>query len=152
MLLGSPPDMVHSRRSRRTNSSTQRYKSQTTQVRPSFRDTTPAAADFRYRAPLLPRLVWPYSAGPPQNNASLFAKQPTARSAYVSISYFRLTCKCYIEFYLAEFDFGWLVSTSCLITICRLMPHICNNCFSTWSIQYFIFGYIIFVENAFAIH
>ena len=60
MLLGSPPDMVHSCRSRKTHSSTQPKTPLTTQVLPSFRESTPAVADCRYRAPLLPRLVWPY--------------------------------------------------------------------------------------------
>ena len=60
MLLGSPPDMVHSRRSRKTHSSTQPKTPLTTQVLPSFRESTPAVADCRYRAPLFPRLVWPY--------------------------------------------------------------------------------------------
>ena len=62
MLLGSPPDMVHSRRSRKTHSSTQRKENRIASQQPSFRDTTPAIADFRYRVPLPPRLVWPYFA------------------------------------------------------------------------------------------
>ena len=60
MLLGSPPDMVHSCRSRKTHSSPQPKTALTTQVLPSFRESTPAVADCRYRAPLFPRLVWPY--------------------------------------------------------------------------------------------
>ena len=60
MLLGSPPDMIHSCRSRKTHSSSQPKTTLTTQVLPSFRESTPAVADCRYRAPLLPRLVWPY--------------------------------------------------------------------------------------------
>ena len=60
MLLGSPPDMVHSCRSRKTHSSTQPKTPLSTQVLPSFRESTPAVADCRYRAPLFPRLVWPY--------------------------------------------------------------------------------------------
>jgi len=60
MLLGSPPDMVHSCRSRKTHSSSQPKTTLTTQVLPSFQESTPAVADCRYRAPLLPRLVWPY--------------------------------------------------------------------------------------------
>ena len=62
MLLGSPSDMVHSRRSRKTHSSTQRKENRIASQQPSFRDTTPAIADFRYRVPLPPRLVWPYFA------------------------------------------------------------------------------------------
>ena len=60
MLLGSPPDMVHSRQSHKTHSSSQPATTQTTQVLPSFRESTPAIAGCRYRAPLPPRLVWPY--------------------------------------------------------------------------------------------
>ena len=60
MLLGSPPDMVHSCRSRKTHSSSQPKTTLTTQVLPSFRESTPAVADCRYKAPLVPRLVWSY--------------------------------------------------------------------------------------------
>ena len=60
MLLGSPPDMVHSRQSRGTHSSTRPDAAQATQTSPSFRDTILAIADFEYRDPLLPRLVWPW--------------------------------------------------------------------------------------------
>ena len=60
MLLGSPPDMVHGYRLRKTHSSTQQRALRTASLRSSKRGSTPAIADFRCRAPLLPRLVWPY--------------------------------------------------------------------------------------------
>ncbi len=59
MLLGSPPDMVHGFLLRKTHPSTPYTAVQTTQIRPSLKDTTPAGADCRYKAPLSPRLVWP---------------------------------------------------------------------------------------------
>ena len=62
MLLGSPPDMVHSSQLRETHSSTQQNTVQTVKARPSDEGSTPAVADFRCRAPLIPRLVWPYFA------------------------------------------------------------------------------------------
>ena len=61
MLLGSPPDMVHSPQLRKTHSSTQQDTIQTALAKSSKKEYTPAVADFRYRAPLIPRLVWPYS-------------------------------------------------------------------------------------------
>ena len=60
MLLGSPPDMVHSSSLRKTHSSTQQNTTQFRETRPSSEESTPAVADFRYRVPLIPRLVWPY--------------------------------------------------------------------------------------------
>ena len=60
MLLGSPPDMVHGDRLRKTHSSTQHRALRTASLPSSKRGSTPAIADFRCRAPLLPRLVWPY--------------------------------------------------------------------------------------------
>ena len=60
MLLGSPPDMVHSSSLRKTHSSTQQNTTQFRGTRPSSEESTPAVADFRYRGPLIPRLVWPY--------------------------------------------------------------------------------------------
>ena len=60
MLLGSPPDMVHSSSLRKTHSSTQQNTTQFRGTRPSSEESTPAVADFRYRVPLIPRLVWPY--------------------------------------------------------------------------------------------
>ena len=60
MLLGSPPDMVHGCRLRKTHSSSQQRALRTASLRSSRRGSTPAIADFRCRAPLLPRLVWPY--------------------------------------------------------------------------------------------
>ena len=59
MLLGSPPDMVHSSQLRETHSSSQQNTGQTVKDRPSEEGSTPAVADFRCRAPLSPRLVWP---------------------------------------------------------------------------------------------
>ena len=60
MLLGSPPDMVHNVRLRETRSSTRKHLLRAASLRPSKKGSTPAIADFRCRAPLLPRLVWPY--------------------------------------------------------------------------------------------
>ena len=60
MLLGSPPDMVHSSRLRKTHFSTQGKAQNSHQDQPSKKEFAPAIADFRYRAPLPPRIVWPY--------------------------------------------------------------------------------------------
>ena len=60
MLLGSPSDMVHGCRLRKTHSSPQQRTLRTASLPSSRRGSTPAIADFRCRAPLLPRLVWPY--------------------------------------------------------------------------------------------
>ncbi len=59
MLLGSPPDMVHSPELRKTHPSTQPTTAQTSRATPSKTEITPAIADFRYKAPLPPRPVWP---------------------------------------------------------------------------------------------
>ena len=59
MLLGSPPDMVHGSQLRGTRSSTRLLRF-CAKAAPSDEGSTPAVADFRYRAPLIPRLVWPY--------------------------------------------------------------------------------------------
>ena len=60
MLLGSPPDMVHSLLLRRTHPSTQATAVQATQTQPFTAELAPAIADCRYKEPLLPRLVWSY--------------------------------------------------------------------------------------------
>ncbi len=51
--------MVHSRQSRKTHSSTLSVQYPTTQAPASVWESTLAVADFEYRDPLLPRLVWP---------------------------------------------------------------------------------------------
>ena len=60
MLLGSPPDMVHSILLRRTHPSTQITAVQTTQTQPFTTELAPAIADCRYKAPLTPRPAWSY--------------------------------------------------------------------------------------------
>ena len=62
MLLGSPPDMVHGIALRKTHSSTRLQTAQTSRPLPLKTEFTPATADFRYKDPLLPRLVWPHPA------------------------------------------------------------------------------------------
>ena len=57
LLLGSPSDMVHGFRLRKTNSSTQKAVAQTTQKHASDKEFSPAIADLRNRAPLAPHLV-----------------------------------------------------------------------------------------------
>ncbi len=60
MLLGSPPDIVHRPMLRKTRPSTEsRTRCNTLFALGSI--VAPATADCRYRAPLSPRVVWPYS-------------------------------------------------------------------------------------------
>ena len=59
MLLGSPPDMVHSPPLRSTDLSSPHAQQPTPQHQPSPPGFTPAIAGCRYKAPLPPRLVRP---------------------------------------------------------------------------------------------
>ena len=62
MLLGSPPDMVHSPPLRSTSLSSPPSGLRTSRCRPSRPEFVPAGADCRYRAPLPPQLVRPCAA------------------------------------------------------------------------------------------
>ena len=60
MLLGSPPDMVHGFQSRKTHPSTHKIRCADHTESALTNGIAPAAADCRYKAPLIPRPVWPY--------------------------------------------------------------------------------------------
>ncbi len=54
MLLGSPPDMVHGVRLRKTHSSTQKNTHRTASIRSSEKGSTPAYSGFQVQGPATP--------------------------------------------------------------------------------------------------